>query len=375
MSLNLTMHRQWASRPDDERFASLAAMAAKLEADDRSSGERPISFDQLKIQPSPNGNQDLQLVGPQGNPATFTHWSFRQLCGLAKAPAAYLQQLPADLASSALNYSLQQAERAQEHDRAKLYLQQLGQTDPATLAPAMRVRAVTGRDYTRVHTAQIVRRLEQQIAGQTWRAPEVYARGEFGANLEPCVGFAGDRDAYICLVDSDRTVTDPTDPSQELWRGIMVLNSEVGRRRLKWLFFLCQKVCANFMIWDYQEIASFDRVHTGTKIHDWTRELPQQMHTIRELPAATEQTTLDRAAGTELAKTKEKTISAVTTATRIPTATATAAYDAAEQWNQNPRSIWGFAHGLTRVSQATGYQDQRLELDRAAQKLIAQVAA
>lgn len=368
MSMNLTMHREWASRPDDERFATLAAMAAKLEHDDITSSERAISFDQLRIQPDPTGSEDLQLVGPQGNPARFTHWSFRQLAGLAKAPAAYLQQLPAELASSALNHSLQAAERAHESERAKLYLQRATVDAPVTL------RAVTGRDYTRIHTAAIVRRLEQQIAGQTWRAPQVYARGEFGANLEPCVGFAGDRDAYICLVDSDRTVTDPTDSSRELWRGIMVLNSEVGRRRLKWLFFLCERVCANMMIWDYREVAAYDRIHTGKRIHDWTRELPAQMRTVRELPAATEQQTLDAAASTELGKDKDKTIARVRQLTGIPINVADLSYRTAQEHDKNPRSIWGFAHGLTRVSQATGYQDQRVELDRAASRLVATVA-
>ncbi len=374
MTTNLTMHREWSTRPADETFATLGEMARYLEQLDRSSAERPISFDQLQIQPDPKGTEDLQLVGPAGNPATFSHWSFRQLCGLAQAPAAYLQQLPAQVASDALNWSLQAAERAHEAERAKLYLQAL----PGTLVdgtPPMRLRAVTGPDYTRINTSALVRRLESQVIGTTWRAPQVYARGEFGSDLHPVVGYAGDRDAMICLVDSDRTVTDPTDPSRELWRGIMVLNSEVGRRRLKWSFFLCERVCANFMIWNYQEIESFERIHTGRKIHDWQTALPAQMARVRDLPAWTEQETLNRAASTELGRDKDKTIARVRQLTGIPQATADLSYRTAEQHEQNPRSVWGFVHGLTRVSQATDYQDQRLELDRAAAKVIATVAA
>jgi hypothetical protein len=371
MSLDLTMHRQWSSRPADETFADLASLATHLEAVERRTAARPMSFADLKIQPA---GDDLQLVGPNGHPATFTHWSFRQLAGLAQAPASYLQQLPSNLAADALNWSMQNAERALETDRVRLLLQAgtdaTGETDPHQLT----VRAVNGKIYTRVPTAQIVRRLEALTGGTSWRAPMVYAGGDFGAQLQPVVGYAGDRDAYVCLVDSERTITNPTNPTQELWRGVMVLNSEVGARGLKIVCFLCEKVCANFMIWGYQQLAAFDRRHVGRSVHQWQQELPTTINTLRQLPAATEENVLRRAATQELAPDKAGVIDLVRVKTGIPAATATTAYETAIEYDQNPRSVWGYTHGLTRVSQATGYRDQRHELDRAAAKLM-QLAA
>jgi hypothetical protein len=42
----------------------------------------------------------------------------------------------------------------------------------------------------------------------------------------------------------------------------------------------------------------------------------------------------------------------------------------AEQYESNPRSVWGYVQGLTRVSQRTPWQDGRFALDRAASRLL-----
>ena len=45
----------------------------------------------------------------------------------------------------------------------------------------------------------------------------------------------------------------------------------------------------------------------------------------------------------------------------------------AEQFETNPRSVWGYVQGLTRLSQRTPWQDQRFALDRAASRLLTTV--
>lgn len=49
------------------------------------------------------------------------------------------------------------------------------------------------------------------------------------------------------------------------------------------------------------------------------------------------------------------------------------AYTMAEQHETNPRSVWGYVQGLTRLSQHTPWQDTRFTLDRAASRLLATV--
>jgi hypothetical protein len=49
------------------------------------------------------------------------------------------------------------------------------------------------------------------------------------------------------------------------------------------------------------------------------------------------------------------------------------AYALAEAHEANPRSVWGYVQGLTRLSQRTPWQDGRFSLDQAASRLIAMV--
>ena len=49
------------------------------------------------------------------------------------------------------------------------------------------------------------------------------------------------------------------------------------------------------------------------------------------------------------------------------------AYTLAEGHETNPRSIWGYVQGLTRLSQRTPWQDGRFALDRAASRLLTTV--
>ena len=51
-----------------------------------------------------------------------------------------------------------------------------------------------------------------------------------------------------------------------------------------------------------------------------------------------------------------------------------AAYDQAEQHvdtDGSPRSVWGYVNGLTRLSQQTGFTDDRMFLDRAGSMVLA----
>jgi hypothetical protein len=49
------------------------------------------------------------------------------------------------------------------------------------------------------------------------------------------------------------------------------------------------------------------------------------------------------------------------------------AYTLAETFETNPRSVWGYVQGLTRLSQRTPWQDGRFTLDRAASRLLTTV--
>ena len=51
----------------------------------------------------------------------------------------------------------------------------------------------------------------------------------------------------------------------------------------------------------------------------------------------------------------------------------TAHHTIADAHETNPRSVWGYVQGLTRLSQQTPWQDGRFALDRAASRLLATI--
>ena len=74
---------------------------------------------------------------------------------------------------------------------------------------------------------------------------------------------------------------------------------------------------------------------------------------------------------TDIAKTREDVIAELVKI-GMTARDAAAAYVTCEQKeNASPRSFWGIAQGITRVSQQTAYQDERFELDALAARVLA----
>ena len=77
-----------------------------------------------------------------------------------------------------------------------------------------------------------------------------------------------------------------------------------------------------------------------------------------------------RASAQEIAPTRDGVIDVVASRLDLPRKSASEAYGLAERFETNPRSVWGYVQGLTRLSQHTPWQDARFALDRAASRLL-----
>src|SRR5688572_11602191 len=106
-----TAHREWASRPPDERYASVHALYEAARARRTRLEERPIEIAEFRTEAT--DTDDLVIRETSGRIASMTHWSFGQLATIAGAPPSYLRTLPAEIASSAINYGLRQSTREQ----------------------------------------------------------------------------------------------------------------------------------------------------------------------------------------------------------------------------------------------------------------------
>ena len=125
-----------------------------------------------------------------------------------------------------------------------------------------------------------------------------------------------------------------------------------------------------YIIWGFQHVAGFRRRHVGASIQEaWTTSLEGIRAALDADPSA-DRTVLLRATTQELGPTREAVIDTVVQRSDLSIKQATEAYTTAEQHEPNPRSVWGYVQGLTRVSQRTSWQDGRFALDRAAGRLL-----
>src|SRR5918994_366175 len=256
-----TAHREWATRPPDERYASVEALHEAARARRDRTMERDIETGDFRTEAV--ASDGLAICESSGRTAALTHWSFEQLATIAGAPPKYLRSLPAPIASDAINYGLQRHRRTQH----QLFVDR---DAPWT------VHAITSSRYARVHHDELATRvLDLMAAHPAWHLPLGYKDGVYGAELVPSGAYLGDRDMFVFVVDENRDLDDPTDASHAgLFRGFMLRNSDVGAAALTLDVFLNRSVCSNHVIWGFRHIAGLRRRHVGASIHDaWSASL------------------------------------------------------------------------------------------------------
>jgi hypothetical protein len=207
-----------------------------------------------------------------------------------------------------------------------------------------------------------------------WHLPLGYKDGEYGAERVPSGAYLGDRDMFLVLVDGNRALDDPTDRTDAgLFRGFILRNSDVGAAALTLDLFLFRACCANHVLFGFQHVAGFRRRHIGASIQDaWTTSL-EGVRAALDADTATDRTVLLRVTTQELGATRDAVLDTVVQRLDLSQKHAAEAYTLAEQYEPNPRSVWGYVQGLTRLSQRTPWQDGRFALDRAASRLITTV--
>jgi hypothetical protein len=130
----------------------------------------------------------------------------------------------------------------------------------------------------------------------------------------------------------------------------------------------------NDIVWGFQHVAGFRRRHVGASIQEaWTASLDHVRATL-DADSAADRAVILRAASQELGASREAVLEAVVQRLDVSQKHAAQAYTLAEQFESNPRSVWGYVQGLTRLSQQTPWQDGRFALDRAAGRLLTSVS-
>ena len=363
---------QWASRPDDERFSSLDALQAVCDADRAGSVEKIVAVRDVRAVVLADGAVGLQ---GQTSQAKLNHYSFGQVATTAGAPGGYLRSLTPDLAVSCINHGFDRLSEAGRRENHKLLLRK--PSEPGELAT---VRALNSTAYARVWDSQVctaARRL--QDAG--FALPLDWSG-------QPAGAYRGDRDAFVFLTNGGSIVEDPTLRAAwsggsgpgglaslpTMYRGVILRNSEVGAACLSVETFLFRVVCGNHIIWSAENHRQFKRRHVGTAARDWSHVLATVIRSELTRTGSADETRIAALAEHIIGKDRDKVIE-VGRGVGLSRELAEKAYDTAERDEPgcSPRSAWGYAQGITRVSQGEAYQDDRYTLDLAAGRLLARI--
>lgn len=376
--------RQWQARPADERFWNLQDMLTACQYHRDSAATATIQTNRLTAI-ADNSTGDVLLSGPTGAQARLTHWAFGQLANRVGAPADYLRSLPADMAAQNLTYGLSQAaddsqSRALFHKNGSLVC-----------------RCVTSEQYSRIFNADVISRL-LPLSEQGWRVPParpamhdqpgarpataadvLSAEHSFGLSVKigdmiaPAGLYASDHDMFAFMVNEDVRIDDGTDAG--LARGFFVTNSEVGAAALKFTRFLYRHCCGNHICWGAEQVREIRIIHRGRADHRYRSQLIAELREYADSSAVEDENRIKATKRCVLGNTKDEVLDLLFGKRILPRRDLLAAYEMAETESAenragSPKTAWGFAQGITRLSQNTPFADERNKLDRAGGKVL-----
>lgn len=366
-------HTQWATRPNDERFASLAdlhkaTMARHLASVDVSN----VNLADMRLQRTDAGF-GLAHVNNQSDVGAFTNWSLGQWCTRTGVPRDFLTRISPDLALEVLR---ERHGRTIQEDREGMTSRVLFGSNGRNV-----VRAFHGSAYARLWDAEVTQALVDHLP-EGWRNPVAYAGGKFNAPLEPSGLYASDRDVFAFFVTGG-DFTDGRDwntvdvNGDVLQRGFYVWNSEVGSTSFGWASFWFRVVCGNHIIWGAEDVEVTRAVHRASVRDTFERGFCTFLQGLGKADTRDAFAALVRAAQNEIAveitRDREKTLDAATKrfARTFTAAQVRGALDAVISEERNVRGTrWDWLNGFTAHARQMPNADARTALERKAAAVL-----
>lgn len=358
MSANNLMdaHTQWANRPSDQRYESLEALAAAVNA--RRMRSRSVDLDLAQINAGEHSgtivlNHGIKMVEP-------THWSFGQMAGWIHAPADYLRRLPGPLAVQCINHGI--ANCAKERGSLKFMAISEPDRDINTL------QAVTSTTYGRIWDADCVQAVQRIVerTGNRFFNPKAYVPGS--NEVRPSGLYASDRDVFIFLIDGGSLLD--AGPRAQLNRGFICWNSEVGARTFGLKTFLFNQVCGNHIIWGAQDVRELTIRHTQNGPYRFEAEAAPSLLAYANSSAEADVSVIKRAQSILIPDKRDELDAWVLKRGKFSRSEITEALDTAKREEGDCRSLWQLVQGLTAYARGYDYVDARVDLETRAGKLL-----
>jgi len=366
---------EWFSRPADERFLSLDALfeAVYLRAD--LCKTRTVDSREVRVQAWPDEDDALTVMVPGNDtPLIPTHWSFGQLCSLVGAPAGYLRNMPETLAGINLQYGLSRHRGEQ--------LKTLEFDDGHA-----ELRAVTGPEYGRIFDHELVSAV-QQIAGNgvgdtRWKVPGVMDWTKLVHNpyvdvtAETTTLYASDRDVFLFLVDDTHPIEAGKlpDGSPDLYfRGFYCWNSEVGSKTLGISTFYLRGVCQNRNLWGVEGLQEITIRHSKYAANRFAHEAAPALEKFANSSPGGFITGIKTARETIVARTADEQHDFLKGQGFTKSDCLDIIKSVTREEGHPPASVFDFIQGITAMARCCDHQDDRLDLELKAKRLLNRVA-
>jgi hypothetical protein len=376
MSTNLMdAHKQWASRPDDEKYLTPEALEAACRAHADASFETDVKPSALTVNHIVAGNGvdvgGLSVSHPDGVPMTMNNWSFGQLARRAGLPGRrsdWAKWHPRLVAAN-LNFGLKMFGG---DDASRIYVQKNG---------TQQLRSLTSTSYGRIYDWQVVEMMRKinEAEGGVWKVPPANAPWNTGRTYDPrelTTLYASAEDVFMFLVDESRPIeigkTADGHPDL-LCRGVILWNSEVGKCIFGVKTFLYRYICANRIIWGAEDVFEVNIRHTlGAPDRFLAAAIPA-LEKYSQASLAGVENSLRRAKALPAGKSDEEVLDFLGSGgySKIQ---ATLIMQRAESDEGDNRSVWSLVQGATAMARDIEHADRRVEAEEKASALLSRAA-
>lgn len=353
-------HKNWANRPDDQRFKSMADVGAFLRKQQLAAQTHDVAIQDVVIAATEEGGIALNGAMVKAEPS---NWAFSQLARIAAAPPSYLGTLPAHLAVDCLNSGIQ---GLADGDKVLRWLTR----DLDDSGDAVELSAITSTGYGRIWNYDIWKAVQHTLG----KMPEFFnppARNPHTGATEPSGLFASDRDMFLFFINGGSRLMETSldDGKSALNRGFFIWNSEVGDKSFGLATFLFREVCGNLIVWNASDVQELSFRHSKGAPDRFLREAGPALAALATRNFDKEAAAI-KAAQTFALPIKLEDKLAMFRKRGFTGGEIKRAVEAAEREEGRCESLWDFVNGVTASARSYAHIDAKTDLETRAGKLF-----
>ncbi len=356
----------WAIRPGDHVFNSVENLVEHTKKLKDKSFIADVASEHLKFSstgesmaPGHDG-MNLGYIDKEGEQkiALLNNHSFNQACNTIGGRASEYKKYPAALAQVMLTWLAQNSARAD----AKLLVTEHDDE-------SWNIRAVTSPTYGRIWNHDVAEAVHKHVDPEIWTVPK-------SSYFHTKHGFitTNDRKVFIFQVNEKNPI-ELKGYNKPLYRGFYAWNSDVGDGTGGYADFLFNAACANRIISGMDDFEEFKIRHTSGAPNRWFQEAVPRLKEWINTSTDKIRAHLEASRKKKVARNEKGALDWLKQH-GFTRAMSKAAIDAARtdesgaDVNASPFALFNVVQGLTYVAQEKRNNDERVEIEQRAGKLM-----